>query len=47
VRAAAVAKAVLAEEAVLMAEALVDVALATTIATADATADNKQQSTIG
>jgi hypothetical protein len=44
---------VLAEEAALMAEALVDVALATTIATATAdadnqtTVDNKQQSTTG
>ena len=45
VRAAAAAERVLAEEAVLMAEALADVALATTIATADA--DNiRQQTTI-
>jgi hypothetical protein len=46
VRAAAAAEAVLAEEAVLMADALTDVALTTTIAMADATADNNQQSTI-
>ena len=45
VRAAAAAEAVLAEEAVLMVEALADAALATTIATADA--DNiRQQTTI-
>jgi len=37
---------VLAEEAALMAEALADVALATTIAMADATPDNRQQTTI-
>jgi hypothetical protein len=42
VKAATAAEAVLAEEAVLMAEVLADVALTTTIATADATADNKQ-----
>jgi hypothetical protein len=46
VRADAAAEAVLAEEAMLMAEALADVALATAIATANATAENKQQSTI-
>ena len=45
VRAAAAAETVLAEEAVLMTEALADVALATTVATADA--DNiRQQTTI-
>jgi hypothetical protein len=38
---------VLAEEAALMAEALADVEWAATIATADATADNNQQSTTG
>ena len=44
-RAAAAAEAVLAEEAALMAEALADVPLATTIAMADA--DNiRQQTTI-
>jgi hypothetical protein len=43
VRAAAAVEGVLAEEAVLMAEALADVALVTTIATADVTA---QQTTI-
>jgi hypothetical protein len=47
VRAAEEAETVLVEEAALMLEALVDVALGTTIATADATADNKQQSTTG
>jgi len=47
VRAAEEAETVLVEEAVLMLEALVDVALAMTIAMADATADNKQQSTTG
>jgi hypothetical protein len=48
VRAAEEADTVLEEEAALMAEALADVALATTIATADqTTADNKQQSTSG
>jgi hypothetical protein len=47
VRAAAAAEAVLAEKAVLMAEALADDSFVTTIAIADATADNKQQSTIG
>ena len=41
VRAAAAAEAVMAEEATLMVEALVDVALETTIATADA--DNSRQ----
>jgi len=41
VRAAEVAETVLAEEAALMAEALADVALAMTIATADA--DNSRQ----
>jgi hypothetical protein len=45
VRAAEEAETVLVEEAALMVEALADVALATTIAKADATADNKQQST--
>jgi hypothetical protein len=43
VRAAEEADAVLEEEAALMAEALADVALATTIATADA--DNSRQQT--
>jgi hypothetical protein len=43
VRAAKEAETVLAEEAALMAEALADVALATTIATADA--DNSTQQT--
>jgi hypothetical protein len=43
VRAAEEAETVLAEEAALMAEALADVALATTIATADA--DNSRQQT--
>jgi hypothetical protein len=43
VRAAEEADTVLEEEAALMAEALVDVALATTIATADA--DNSRQQT--
>jgi hypothetical protein len=43
VRAAEEAETVLAEEAALMAEALVDVALATTFATADA--DNSRQQT--
>jgi len=43
VRAAEEADTVLEEEAVLMAEALADVALATTIATADA--DNSRQQT--
>ncbi len=47
VRAAEEAETVMAEEAALMAEALADVALAATIATADATADSKQQSTTG
>jgi hypothetical protein len=47
VRAATAAEVVFAEEAVLIAEALADVVLATTIAMADATADNKQQSSIG
>jgi hypothetical protein len=47
VRAAKEAETVLAEEAVLMVEALAYVALVTTIVTADATADNKQQSTTG
>ena len=42
-RAAEEAETVLAEEAALMAEALADVALATTIATADA--DNSRQQT--
>jgi hypothetical protein len=46
-RAAKEAETVLAEEAALMVEALAYVALATTFATADATADNKQQSTTG
>ena len=46
-RAAAAADAVLAEEAVLMVEALADAALSTTIATAAADADNiRQQTTI-
>ncbi len=44
-RAAKEAETVLAEVAVLMAEALADVALATTIATADAD-NSKQQTTI-
>jgi hypothetical protein len=43
VRAAAAAEAIMAEEAVLMVEALADVALETTIATADA--DNIRQQT--
>jgi len=43
VRAAKEAETVLAEEAALMAEVLMDVALATTIATADA--DNSRQQT--
>jgi hypothetical protein len=43
VRVAAAAEAVLAEDAVLMAEALADVTLGTTIATADA--DNSRQQT--
>jgi len=47
VRAAKEAETVLAEEAALMVEALAYVALGTTIATADATADIKQQSTTG
>jgi hypothetical protein len=45
VRAAKEAKTVLAEEAVMMAEALVDVALATTIATADADNNNSRHQT--
>jgi len=45
VRAAKEAEKVLAEEAALMVEALAYVALAMTIATADATANNKKQST--
>jgi hypothetical protein len=47
VRAAEEAEMGLAEETALMVEALAYVALAMTIATADATADNKQQSTPG
>jgi hypothetical protein len=43
VRAAAAAEAIMVEEAVLMVEALADVALETTIATADA--DNIRQKT--
>ena len=46
VRAAEEAEMVLAEEAALIVEALAYVALATTIARVDATADNKQQTTI-
>jgi hypothetical protein len=45
VRAAEEADTVLEEEAVLMAEALADVALATTIATADADNSRQQQTT--
>jgi hypothetical protein len=45
VRAAKEAETVLAEETVMMAEALVDVALATTIATVDADNNNSRQQT--